>query len=50
MLLYLHPTRCETITASGTTLTRWALITNSATILAQVSMAPAIFFEHRYDH
>ncbi|WP_338256591.1 hypothetical protein [Dictyobacter halimunensis] len=49
MLLYLHPTRREAITASGTALTRWLLITNPATMLAQVSTAPAIFFEHMYD-
>ncbi|GHO84397.1 hypothetical protein [Dictyobacter formicarum] len=49
MLLYLHPTRREAITASGTTLIRWSLTTNPATMLTQVSTAPAIFFEHLYD-
>ncbi|GHO89161.1 WD40 repeat domain-containing protein [Dictyobacter formicarum] len=49
MLLYLHPTRREAITAGGTMLTRWSLTTNPAAMLAQVSTAPAIFFAHRYD-
>ncbi|GHO83965.1 hypothetical protein [Dictyobacter formicarum] len=49
MLLYLHSTRREALTASETTLTRWSLTTNPATLLTQVSTVPAIFFEHLYD-
>jgi hypothetical protein len=47
MLLYLHPTRHEALTAGATTLTRWSLATDPATILAQSSLAPESVF-HRY--
>lgn len=49
MHLSLHPTRREALTASDTILTRWSLTTNPATILAQVSTAPATLFQPVYD-
>ncbi len=49
MLLHLHPTRPEALTASTTTLTRWSLATNPATILAQMSTAPESVFKFMYD-
>ncbi|GLV59860.1 hypothetical protein KDH_66840 [Dictyobacter sp. S3.2.2.5] len=49
MLLYLHPTRREAITASGTTLTRWSLTTNPSTILTRVSTDPSPIFEYMYN-
>lgn len=49
MLLHIHPTRSEALTASETTLTRWSLITNPATILTQVSTAPGRLFDAMID-
>ncbi len=49
MLFYLHPTRNEALIASETSLTRWSLATNPATILAQLSTAPASVFDFVYD-
>ena len=48
MQLHLHPTRREALTASQSALTRWSLATNPATILAQMSTAPASVFDFRY--
>jgi WD40 repeat protein len=50
MQLYLHPIRHEALTARETTLTRWSLDTNPATILAQLSTAPESLFSRSYDH
>src|SRR5215472_6684543 len=49
MLLHLHPTRREALTASKTTLTRWSLATHPATMLTQVSTAPGTLFDVVYD-
>ncbi len=49
MLLYLHPTRREALTASQTTLTRWSLATHPAPILTHVSVAPGALFHVVYD-
>lgn len=49
MFLQIHPTRSEALTASETTLTRWSLTTNPATILAQVSTAPGTLFDLMID-
>lgn len=49
MQLHLHPTRHEALTASETTLTRWSLGTNPATILAQLSTTPESVFSLSYD-
>jgi hypothetical protein len=49
MLLHLHPTRREALTASETTLTRWSLATHPAPILTQVSVAPGALFHVVYD-
>ncbi|HEY4383309.1 MAG TPA: WD40 repeat domain-containing protein [Ktedonobacteraceae bacterium] len=45
MFLQIHPTRSEALTASETTLTRWSLTTNPATILTQISTAPGTLFD-----
>jgi WD40 repeat protein len=49
MFLQIHPTRSEALTASETTLTRWSLTTNPATILTQISTAPGTLFDVVYD-
>jgi WD40 repeat protein len=49
MFLQIHPTRSEALTASETTLTRWSLTTNPATILTQVSTAPGTLFDLMID-
>jgi WD40 repeat protein len=48
MLLYLHPTRHEALTASETAITRWSLDTNPAIILARFSTAPRSVFHFMY--
>lgn len=49
MFLQIHPTRSEALTASETTLTRWSLTTNPATIVAQISTAPGTLFDVEID-
>ncbi len=49
MFLQIHPTSGEALTANETTLTRWSLATNPATILAQVSTAPGTLFDVMID-
>jgi WD40 repeat protein len=45
MFLQIHPARREALTASETTLTRWSLTTNPATILTKVFTAPGTLFD-----
>jgi hypothetical protein len=49
MQVYLHPTRHEALTANDTTLTRWSLSTNPATILAQMPFAQGSLFTLMYE-
>jgi len=49
MFLHIHPTRREALTASQTTLTRWSLATNPATILTQISTAPGTLLDVEID-
>lgn len=48
MLLYLHPTRQEALTAGETALTRWSLVTDPVTILARHSTDPESVFHISY--
>src|SRR5260370_34847488 len=48
MLLHLHPTRREALTAGESTLTRWSLATNPAAKLVQISTAPCPLFDIVY--
>lgn len=50
MQLHLHPTRPEALAASETTLTRWELSTQPATILAQMATVPhsVLGFSHDF--
>ena len=45
MILHLHPTRREALTAGESTLTRWSLATNPAAKLVQISTAPCPLFD-----
>ena len=49
MFLHIHPTRREALTASQTTLTRWSLATNPASMLTQISTAPGTLLDVEID-